>query len=149
MGKELAKRIRELRRSRDGQSIAEFARDLDVSPKSISNYELGHRSPDVDFLARLALLTGAGLTELIALRLEESGFPDQATMIRDQPGQYSSAGPDESATRARQALLASRDIGPDWSLAIMELATRGDISPAGVDRLIEFIREREDDEKSD
>lgn len=146
MEKPLARRIRELRRARNGQSIADFARDLDVSPKSISNYELGHRSPDVDFLARLALLTGAQLPELIALRLKEAGFDDEATLIREPMERYGPGDPDESASHARNALLASRDIGPNWALAIMELASRGDISPGGIDRLIEFIREREGDE---
>jgi hypothetical protein len=41
--------------------------------------------------------------------------------------------------------MAEPNLNPAWSLAIMELATRGDISPAGIDRLIEFIREKEDD----
>lgn len=145
MGGELAKRIRELRRSRDGQSIADFARDLDVSPKSISNYELGHRAPDIDFLANLALLTGAPLRELIAMRLKELGFESQASMVKDQPGHYGFSDPNHCSSHARRAVLNAGDLDPAWSLAIMELATRGDISPSGVDRLIEFIKEREGD----
>lgn len=47
----------------------------------------------------------------------------------------------DPAAHARKALLAEKSLDPAWSLAIMELASRGQITAEGVDRLLDFVRQ--------
>ena len=137
----LGQKLRSERRATGDMPMGEFADRLGVSERALSNYELGKRPPDIDFLARFAQTTGADLGELIRLRLEAAGFGDQAAMLQEPHGEYMLGGGQavDSAAHARRALLSAKDLDPSWSLAIMEMATRGQITPEGVDRLVELL----------
>jgi transcriptional regulator with XRE-family HTH domain len=146
-------RIRKLREKSELGSIDAAAEKLGVSRGSLGGYERGKRLPDIDFLARFAQATGADLWELIRLRLDAAGFGDQAAMLQDTRGEYMLGGGGgqavDSAAHARRALLSAKDLDPSWSLAIMEMATRGRITPEGVDQLIELLGEWSmDDERA-
>lgn len=143
----LAERLQQLRERAGIPSQQALAGVLEVAKNRVWSYEKGNTLPDIDFLARFARATGADLNELIRLRLQAAGFSDEATALEDARAEYmtmTGAGGDQRvdvAAHARRALLAEKNLDPAWSLAIMELATRGEISPEGVDRLLDFVRE--------
>ena len=139
---ELSAQIRSIRRLRGDETIDDFAKELGVAPKTLSNYELGKRLPDVDFLAEFSRITGADLHQLINLRLQAGGFEPLRPSVQDVRADYRVGDPVDCAAHARQALLSSPDFPRPWCLAVMELAARGEISPSGVDRLIAFIGEQ-------
>lgn len=139
MALELAEQIRSVRRLRGRETIEEFASVLGVAPKTLSNYELGKRLPDIDFLAHFAQITGASLPELVNLRLQAEGFDPLPSAVSDTRADYKVSDPVDCARHAREALLEA-NLEPQWALAIMELAAKGDITPAGVDRLVFFIK---------
>lgn len=143
---ELSAQIRSIRRLRGDETIDDFAKELGVAPKTLSNYELGKRLPDVDFLAEFSRITGADLHQLINLRLEAGGFSPLQAGVRDSLGDYVVCDSVDCAAHARRALLEANQVSQSWALAIMEMAARGEISPAGVDRLIGFISDHLDAE---
>lgn len=139
----LKQRLRALRQGGDLGTIDEAATKLRVSRSSLGAYERGERLPDIDFLARLAELTNESLWELIRLRLLAADNEAGASLLENEQmmtmtGQSRAI---DSATYARRALLDTKDLDPAWSLAIMEMATRGEITADGVDRLLAFVRE--------
>ena len=147
----LAERLQQLRERAGIPSQQALATELEVAKNRVWSYEKGHTLPDIDFLARFAQTTGADLGELIRLRLEAAGFGDQAEMLQEPHGEYMLGGGQavDSAAHARRALLSAKDLDPSWSLAIMEMATRGRITPEGVDQLIELLGEWSmDDERA-
>lgn len=62
--KELGARLQKLRRQA-GMSQQELADQLHVSRQSISKWELGTATPDLDNLVRLSELFGVSLDELV------------------------------------------------------------------------------------
>lgn len=68
--KELGARLQKLRRQA-GMSQQELADQLHVSRQSISKWELGTATPDLDNLVRLSKLFGVSLDELVLGRTEK------------------------------------------------------------------------------
>ncbi len=78
--KELGARLQKLRRQAS-MSQQELADQLHVSRQSISKWELGTATPDLDNLVRLSELFGVSLDELV---LGKTGKPQEASQ---QPAQ--------------------------------------------------------------
>lgn len=79
--KELGARLQKLRRQA-GMSQQELADQLHVSRQSISKWELGTATPDLDNLVRLSKLFGVSLDELVLGRTEK---PQEASQQPAQP----------------------------------------------------------------
>ncbi len=142
MPESLGKKLSEIRKKAGLGSQRAAKESLGIGLNTLWNYENENTLPDVDFLARFATITGADLQELINLRLEAGGFSPLATGISDMQAAYLVGNQVDCAAHARQALLNSPDMPRPWCLAVMEMAARGEISPAGVDRLIGFVQDR-------
>lgn len=62
----LGKRIRRLRKAKGYGSIEAFARDLGFSWITVSRYERGKSTPDLDRLHQIADLLGVSVSELVS-----------------------------------------------------------------------------------
>lgn len=138
-GEAFREKLRRIRHQADLGNLIEAAGKLGVSRGSLGGYERGERLPDIDFLARLAALTGADLHELVRLRLAAAGHEvADGLPAAEQSGQYRPAG--RNAGAVRDLLTAAGDRVPmRWSLLIMELAARGDLTADGAQAVIEFL----------
>ena len=61
---DIGKRMAALREDRD-LSQRQFAKQMHLSPSSVSNYETGHRVPSLDFLCRVADFYGVSTDYLL------------------------------------------------------------------------------------
>jgi len=134
----LSSKVRDLRKSIDGGTLTAASARLGLSVRALGAYERDESLPDIDFLARLCELTGANISELITLRLQANGHDQMAQQVREPAGDYVI---DKStvASHARHAIMAAESLPQYWQLGIMELAAAGEITAAGVDRLIDMI----------
>ena len=78
-------RIRELR-ARQNLTQRELADRIFVARKTVSNWEAGHREPDVSMIGRIARSLGVDVTEL----LDDSDYEDEAPspvviVVEDEP----------------------------------------------------------------
>ncbi len=79
----LGQRIRALR-TESGLSQKQLADLIFVTRKTISNWESGHRTPDITMLSRLANVLGVKLYELVDTN-EPSDTPPGIILIEDEP----------------------------------------------------------------
>ncbi len=120
------------------------AKELGTTVNTIWSYENEKTLPSLDFLANFAAKTGSNLYELVALRLKAGGHEIEMELgrVMDDTQDGYQVRLADCAAHARRALLEAKEIDSAWSLAIMEMAVRGEISPQGIDRLIQFIMEK-------
>ena len=112
--------------------------ELGVSVRALGSYERTEALPDIDFLAKFAEATGADISELIRLRLVAAGRDEAASQVGESAGNYDIHS-GAVASHARQAIMQADGLPQYWQLGIMELAAAGEITSAGVDRLIEML----------
>ncbi len=61
-------------RLKNAMTMKEFAKQVNLSPMAISNYESGSRNPDMDILKRMATVLGVRVSDFLAVRNENLVF---------------------------------------------------------------------------
>lgn len=106
MIEQISSRLREERKRLGFGSQADFAAKLGASPSSVHNYEAGKRSPDAEFLAKVAEIGGDILYILTGQRAVGELKPDEAALLDN----YRHSPPEkQNAMREVGASFAQRD----------------------------------------
>ncbi|THF65616.1 helix-turn-helix transcriptional regulator [Pseudothauera nasutitermitis] len=106
MREQISSRLREERRRLGFSSQADFAAEIGASSSSVHNYEAGKRSPDAEYLAKVAEIGGDVLYILTGQRSVGELAPDEAALLDN----YRHSPPEkQSALREVGASFAQRD----------------------------------------